>query len=76
MLRNLLILFCGLLLPLTGLAEKSTQLHIKPESESKIIGAIRNTDTMVLLENQGKWIKVIDVETGLVGWLLTPEKKG
>lgn len=77
MLRNLLILFITLVLPLAGLADKPTPLHIKPEPESKIIGAIRNTDTMVLLENQGKWSKVIDVETGLVGWLLTSsEKKG
>jgi uncharacterized protein YgiM (DUF1202 family) len=76
MLRDLLILFCGLLLPLAGLADKSINLHIKPEPESKIIGAIRNTQAMVLLENQGKWAKVIDVETGMVGWLVVPDKKG
>lgn len=73
MLRKLLILFFTL--PLAGFAMESTSLHLKPESSSKIIGAIRNTDVMVLLENQGNWSKVVDTETGMVGWLRLPDEK-
>lgn len=70
MLRKLLILFLGIALPVIGFsADKSLSLHLKPESNSKIIGAIRNTDVMVQLEHQGNWTKVIDAETGMVGWL-------
>jgi len=76
MLRTLLIIFLGLALPSVGFStDQGSSLYLKPETNSKIIGAIRNTDVMVLLENQGEWSKVIDVETGLVGWLIAPEQK-
>lgn len=76
MLRKLLILFFCLTIPLAGLtAEKSTSLHLKPESNSKIIGAIKNTETLILLEQEGKWSKVVDGESGMIGWVLIPEKR-
>lgn len=69
MLRKLLILFFGLTVSLTGLAAKDKSLHLEPESKSKIVGAIKNTDQLIFLEREGEWTKVIDGETGLVGWL-------
>jgi hypothetical protein len=70
MLRKLLIIFLGLTFSAVGFsADKSSSLHLEPEASSKIIGAINNTEAMILLESQGTWSKVIDVETGMVGWL-------
>ena len=70
MLRKLLILFFGLILPLASLADKGAKLYLEPKPNAKIIGAIKNTQAMVLLEQQGKWAKVIDGDTGRVGWTL------
>lgn len=70
MLRKLLILFCGLVLPVAASAAKLNNLHLEPKTNSKIIGAIKDTEAMVLLEQEGKWAKVVDIETGMVGWLV------
>jgi hypothetical protein len=73
MLRKLLIIFAGLGIALAAGAEATQPLRISPEPKSKIIGAIKNTETMIFLERQGEWAKVVDVETGMVGWLASPE---
>lgn len=73
MLRKLLILFFGVLLPISGMsADKKMSLHLEPKTNSKIIGAIRNTDALVLVEKNGPWSKVIDGESGLIGWVQAP----
>jgi hypothetical protein len=73
MLRNLLILFSVLVLPITGMsADKKINLHLEPKTNSKIIGAIRNTEALVLVEKNGIWSKVIDGESGLIGWVQAP----
>ena len=75
MLHGLLICFMLLVTPLMALAHDSADLHMKPEKNSKIIGLINNTDVMIMLEHQGIWAKVVDVETGLVGWVVVPDEK-
>lgn len=75
MLRRLLILLCFLALPFVSMADDRTPLHKEPKQESKIIGMIKDTDVMIMLEQNGIWAKVVDVETGLVGWLILPAEE-
>ena len=73
MLRKLLILFFGMALPILCMsADKKISLHLEPKTNSKIIGAIKNTDALVLVEKNGSWSKVIDGESGLIGWVQAP----
>lgn len=76
MLRKLLILFLGFAFPIVCMSDyKGTSLHLKPQSDSKIVGAIKNTEALILLEQQGKWSKVVDSESGMIGWVKIPEKE-